>query len=228
MLQPVATGELNSPYRQGMLTPVGQDEQSGGVDAYGWGVEDPDADKTVGDDSTGYRSAGDLDEHPTAQGRKNTLRVGPRSDEVPDSDAAYKEFDFDPDASPYLLYGLHPIATRYAQRIVDETKADAIAAGRRDDFPHGAAGEIPVDAVRHALWSYRIAKKHGASAAKDILDAHELRVPSQHGDRLMDLFNNMIGRQLAANKDNHGRPDIDVIMEALKKGKLRLKYYNAR
>jgi hypothetical protein len=77
------------------------------------------------------------------------------------------------------------------------------------------------DAFRHALWSYKMAKDLGAEAAKEFGDAHE-RDSAPDGVRLMDLHNNLVGRELAADPANRQRPDEDVIDDAIKNGFLKL------
>ncbi|WP_148560935.1 hypothetical protein [Magnetospira sp. QH-2] len=54
-----------------------------------------------------------------------------------------------------------------------------------------------VDAFRHGLWSYKMAKPLGADRAKSISDAHEISSENPDDERLMDLYNNKVGRDLA-------------------------------
>ena len=42
----------------------------------------------------------------------------------------------------------------------------------------------------------------------------------------MDLYNNEVARRLAADPGNRGRPDEEVILEALRAGKLRTRQFN--
>ncbi len=59
--------------------------------------------------------------------------------------------------------------------------------------------------------------------AKDFGDAHERSVANPTPERLMDLYNNKVGRDLAADPDNTGRDGREVIREAIRDGKLRTK-----
>ena len=43
---------------------------------------------------------------------------------------------------------------------------------------------------------------------------------------MKDLYNNEVGRQLAADPANHNRSDEEVIREALESGKLRITPFN--
>lgn len=81
------------------------------------------------------------------------------------------------------------------------------------------------DAFRHALWAYKMSKDIGKEAAKSFGDAHE-RDDQPEGSRLMDLYNNAVGRQLAADPRNKDRPDEEVIREAIKAGKLQTRPFN--
>ncbi len=84
------------------------------------------------------------------------------------------------------------------------------------------------DAFRHALWSYRAAKAFGVDAAKWLGDSHEREEPNEMDERLMDLFNNHVGRQLAIDPRNAARSDIEVIQEAMRNGDLQLEPFRIR
>ena len=62
----------------------------------------------------------------------------------------------------------------------------------------------------------------GAEAAKRFGDGHEISHPNDHGERLMDLFNNHVGRQLALDRASKGRPPAEVIREAIERGQLQV------
>ncbi len=84
------------------------------------------------------------------------------------------------------------------------------------------------DAFRHIYWSYRMTEKLGPDAAKKFADGHEITDPTPDGDRLMDLFNNNLGRRLAVDPANKGRPAGDVILEAIKKGDAQTQPFKTR
>ena len=84
------------------------------------------------------------------------------------------------------------------------------------------------DAFRHIYWSYRMTEDLGPDAAKRFADAHEITVPTPDGDRLMDLFNNNLGRRLALDPANKGRPAEDVVLEAIKKGQAQTQPFKTR
>jgi len=93
--------------------------------------------------------------------------------------------------------------------------SDAIEPGD----PHNNAD----DAFRHALWSYEMTNAIGAEQAKKFGDAHE-RVPDNDPSEMaMDLYNNHIGRQLALENKGSDRPGKEIVMEALRQGRLRLR-----
>jgi nicotinamide riboside kinase len=101
-----------------------------------------------------------------------------------------------------------------------------------------------VDAYRHAYWNYELTRQflkngqNGPEKAKEFADAHEAKhfketlfgwLPERitgarqwpEDERLMDLFNNEIGRRLATAPENLGRPAQEVIWQALREGKLQ-------
>ncbi|WP_430397674.1 DUF6973 domain-containing protein [Ferrovibrio sp.] len=83
--------------------------------------------------------------------------------------------------------------------------------------PHNNAD----DAVRHALWSFEMTKYLGADTAKKYGDAHE-RIPNNPtGEKAMDLFNNAVGRQLALEAKQSNVSARQVVLEALRNGRLR-------
>lgn len=88
-----------------------------------------------------------------------------------------------------------------------------------------ALGNGEGDAFRHALWAYKMAKDIGDGAARTFGDSHE-RNDQPDGERLMDLYNNAIGRQLATDPRNKDRSDEEVIREAIKAGRLQTRPFN--
>ncbi len=61
----------------------------------------------------------------------------------------------------------------------------------------------------------------GPDAAKFAADATEISGAGSVGARLMDLYNNNVGRKLALDPRNTGRPAEDVIMDAVRAGLLQ-------
>lgn len=70
-----------------------------------------------------------------------------------------------------------------------------------------------------------MAKDIGDDGARTFGDAHK-RDGQPDGERLMDLYNNAIGRELAADPRNKDRSDEEVIREAIKAGRLQTKPFN--
>jgi hypothetical protein len=73
-----------------------------------------------------------------------------------------------------------------------------------------------------------MSKELGSEAAKSIGDGHERSGTDTDGGRLMDLYNNAVGRELAADPANRGRNDKDVVRDAIRKGKLQTEPFNVR
>jgi hypothetical protein len=65
-------------------------------------------------------------------------------------------------------------------------------------------------------------KMLGANLAKQFGDAHEISEPGPRDERLMDLFNNNVGRRLAVDPRNKGRNDEQVVLDALNRGELQI------
>ena len=84
------------------------------------------------------------------------------------------------------------------------------------------------DGFRHALWSYMMTKDLGADTAKTIGDGHERSGVDSDGACLMDLYNNAVGRQLALDPANRGRPDQEVIRDAIRNGQLQTRPFEVR
>jgi hypothetical protein len=77
------------------------------------------------------------------------------------------------------------------------------------------------DAFRHAYWSYYMTTLIGPDATKAFTDAHEREPGSSGGDRIMDLYNNFMGRMLATDSGTHNAIDPGaVIMNAISAGQL--------
>jgi hypothetical protein len=103
----------------------------------------------------------------------------------------------------------HPIAA---------IPATAIGAWTRfvDNKPENYSGNLhndSADAYRHARASQRLTEWVGPDTAKQFTDAYERSHPDPNGERLMDLYNNQVGRGLGGGKD--------AVEDALKRGILR-------
>jgi len=55
-----------------------------------------------------------------------------------------------------------------------------------------------------------------------VTDAHEISSPNEPGERLMDLYNNEMGRNLAQDPANSTRSAEEVVLEALRNGRLQV------
>jgi hypothetical protein len=149
--------------------------------------------------------------------------AGPPTDQPVDVFDMYRRLRFDPGGPGRWNIGSKNILD------IDKflgAKNEAEEATARH-FPGEKPHNNPADAFKHALWSYKMTKAKDAAFSKEITDALEISFPGDHpGDRLMDLYNNNIGRQLASDPQNEGRNDEEVILEALKDGKLQTQYFN--
>lgn len=76
------------------------------------------------------------------------------------------------------------------------------------------------DAFRHAYLSFLLTTGKDARFAKDLTDAHERSSPNDRAERIMDLYNNYVGRKLALDPVNKGKEPALVIKAALERGEL--------
>ncbi len=135
----------------------------------------------------------------------------------------YRSLEFDPsgpgETRTFLATPIDGGVAKQAARLAKKETNDRL---ENLSLPVGPGAVNRPDAFRHALWIYKITKHAGADAAKRFGDAHERSVVNKPGERLMDLYNNDIGRRLAQDPRNLERSDEDVIMGALRKGWLRV------
>ena len=155
--------------------------------------------------------------------------VGSSTDEPVDCDEMYGKLDFDPVGRGERIEALHTpvfaVKAGFLRSESDRAMVTEIDAGR---LPAGPVRNNEADAFRHAYWSYRVAQEMGAEVAKRFGDGHEISAPNDDSERLKDLYNNHVGRQLALNPKNRGRPANEVILEALRNGLLRTKPFRVR
>jgi hypothetical protein len=121
----------------------------------------------------------------------------------------YAALDFDPNGpGEWDVVKQHPFAA-----------IPAGAAGlyaRFMDKPDNYTGNFhndDADAYRHARWSQMMTQSIGPDLAKQFSDAHEISAPDPNGERLMDLYNNQVGRGLS--------PGRNQVEGALQRGILR-------
>jgi hypothetical protein len=141
----------------------------------------------------------------------------PDSRDPVDPEGFYRKIGFDPNGEKQWQAVLRrPLDAKQAGRL--ETEASDIA---REEYPGTHPHNSEADAFRHAYWSFKVAREIGADAAKEFGDAHERSDPNPTPERLMDLYNNKVGRDLAADSKNADRDAREVIREAIREGKLR-------
>lgn len=137
----------------------------------------------------------------------------------------YKELDFDPKGNGQYDFAIrNPLDGYEANSLHNEAveKVKELYKGQR------TARNDEADAFRHAYWSYRATQEIGEDAAKQAGNGHEITKPNEDGERLMDLYNNKIGRELALDPKNKDRDPVEVIQEAIANGKLRKRPFRLR
>ena len=71
-------------------------------------------------------------------------------------------------------------------------------------------------------------KRLGPGAAKRLGDANEISSLGEASQKLMDLYDNRIGRRLALDLWNRDRVPADVVLETLRSGRLQLASFVVR
>ena len=138
----------------------------------------------------------------------------------------YSVLDFNPDGTGSILTAaLDPFDGWDAEEFANDARQSMVRLISQSKLPAGVS-DNESDAFRHALWSYKMAKHLSRKTAKKFADAYEISEPNRIEIRLMDLYNNEVGRRLAADPANHNRPDEEVILEALRQGLLRTRPFN--
>ncbi len=141
----------------------------------------------------------------------------------------YNKLGFDPDGRGQLNESIQaPKTGTKASGLFNDAEEKTAELIRKGRFPKAGIGGGAADAFRHIYWSYRMTEDVGPDAAKRFGDAHEITVRGPDGDRLMDLFNNNLGRRLALDPANKGRPAEDVVLEAIKKGDAQTQPFKTR
>jgi hypothetical protein len=135
---------------------------------------------------------------------------------VPSAPApSFNEVQFDPRGPGTFMTAIkNPVAAIFANEA-----ANAAIASTAKKYPGVAPHNNEADAYRHAVWSHLMTRGIGPELAKKFGDAHEMAGSSTSGagpnsERLMDLHNNQVGRQLP---NDQGQ----ALKEALEKGYLR-------
>ncbi|XP_077991867.1 uncharacterized protein LOC144446051 [Glandiceps talaboti] len=137
---------------------------------------------------------------------------------------AYDHFNFDyRGIQKNTITLFHPVRSKRVMELAEQSIADAETIASQEDLCCGASEHVQ-SAVFHALWMYRVTRQFGPVLAKDFGDAYEVtrRSDEQLAERLMDLYNNWMGRVLAEDHENVYRNDIEVVQQALSEDILQL------
>ncbi len=132
-------------------------------------------------------------------------------------DELFDELEFDPKGPTELAVAiLNPLDALEGDRLSDDAKDMT-----KNLFPGAVLRNNKAEAFRHALWSFLMTRELRPEMAKRFDDAHEITRPNPDDERLMDLYNNHMGRVLALDPKNKGRPAEDVIIEAIRDRQLQ-------
>ena len=135
-----------------------------------------------------------------------------------DTEAMYDELGFDPGGPTELEF----VKKNPIDSIGGYISKEATEGATEREFPtNEVKHNDDADAFRHAYFSYTLAGLVGSDTAKEIGDAHEISAPNPSGERLMDLYNNSVGRDLNDDPDSKWKLPSEVIQDALSEGKLK-------
>lgn len=204
-----------------------------GDDVFGGQLEKQRYDFSNGQKEASYsnadgnmRSTSDTPENAAsgkASGSANSINYA-QTDEDVDISTMYSELGFDPEADGQWEFAMtSPIDAIMAKQTANKAN-EQTASIYANQTGNGHNNEA--DAFRHAYWSYLMTQDIGVKAAQSVGDGHEITTVNPDGERLMDLYNNKVGRELALDPANQGRDPVTVIQEAIKSGKLRVKPFN--
>lgn len=149
------------------------------------------------------------------------LNPGPPTMKPVDEFDIYRKLEFDPSGPTEGQV----IATFGLSAITVSNLADDADDATVKHFKNMTTIDSKADAFRHTLFSYELSKRFGAHQAKRLMDAHEISFENHPGGRLMDLFNNNVGRRLALDPKNRNRDGETVVLEALKRGELQTELF---
>lgn len=124
--------------------------------------------------------------------------------------------EFDPRGPGQYLTGLlHPFSVSAAKKLGED--ADRLTRKLYPDDPLAGRRRHndEADAFRHAYWNYQMTRAFGQERARDFSSLYEIFRPNPGGERRMDLYNNQIGRELAATEDG---PAIGAVQGAIARG----------
>jgi hypothetical protein len=128
--------------------------------------------------------------------------------------------DFNDRLSQSLAAVMHPITAKWDLKPLTK---EAFAAMRRFEMTvlggRTSGHNNDADAFRHAYFSYRLAQESSVAIAKRWGDAHEVSVPNPASETAMDLWNNAVGRRLAADHDED-EDAFGVVVKAYQDGQL--------
>jgi hypothetical protein len=151
-------------------------------------------------------------------GHKGVIPNLSPSTKVVDVEQMYRTFQFKSDGPGQFQEGLRsPEAGLFARRTATNSVARA-----KELFDKKILTFPEANAFQHTLWSFEVTRNFGPEIAKKFGDAHERTVVNNDSDRLKDLFNNYVGRFLATDPANQKRPAEEVVLEAVRAGKLQI------
>ena len=136
----------------------------------------------------------------------------------------YQAFGFDPagPSVPSVALG-SPEYAAWARWYASRARSNA-----KKNFPNLPRADSARDAFRHAYWNLRMARTLGPETAQRFADSREIGSTNTAGSRLMDLWNNFVGRRLAANTALADRLPTDVVLDAMERRALQTQPFTVR
>ncbi len=141
-----------------------------------------------------------------------------------EAESMYLLLRFDPAGPQSDSVALHhPFDAARAHALGQEAMAESELVYPKVCPSHGdtSSADNRRDAFRHIYWSFNMAREMGPERAKEFGDAHERDRPNPIGERVMDLYNNDHGRELALDPSNRERDPAEVVKQAVEEERVQ-------
>ncbi|XP_077989182.1 uncharacterized protein LOC144443533 [Glandiceps talaboti] len=159
------------------------------------------------------------DKYPSRREREANLLENDSGEINSCEDDPYSGLDFDTDGIKQTTLNLFSDHATYVSDLFERSKEDS----RKELQKEGKTDTNILKAFSEVLWMYRVTERYGEEEAKVFGDAHVRSADISRGEKVKDLMNDKVGRNLA--RTNTGKSDIETVKDAMKNGDLQVKKY---
>ncbi len=170
----------------------------------------------------------------SAEAQNDTNTLPPPGDRPVDPDVLKQILEYEDEGHGDIANAVSsPIDSFRVGDTISESRAQAEAVAQKRHL-----NGLEKDAFRHVYWSYRMAQEAGVEVSKQFGDAHERtalgiyegkRNSNPDGEKLMDLYNNRVGRELFQ-EHPQATPDqiTEIILDAMSSGRIQLRNFSIK